>query len=100
MFPRHDIRIEKDYINANNDFEVFESDKQHIQDTIDARPGEWKEHPTDGVNITSYLNSSGMELTIKRRIMMELTNDRYPCDSPKVSYSQDGTLTVDPNIEL
>ena len=42
---RTDIQVDADYINAQNDLRVFDSDMQHIEDTINANPGEWKEHP-------------------------------------------------------
>ena len=97
---RQDIRIEADYINANNDIELYASDADHIQDTIDANPGEWKEHPADGVGITNYLNSSGEQATIARKTIIQLQSDLYPCENPLVSYDAAGKLIVDPNIEL
>lgn len=100
MEPRYDIRIEADYINANNDIEWFASDKQHIEDTINASPGEWKEFPADGVGIRNYLNSVGQEAAIARKIIIQLQSDLYQCNKPDVSYAQDGILTIYPNAEL
>lgn len=100
MFPRHDIRITKAYINANNDFEWFESDIQHIEDTINSNVGEWKENPSDGVAIMNYMNSSGQQDTVARKVILELKKDLYPCNNPKVSYDVNGNLLIDPNITL
>lgn len=97
---RHDIKVESDYINANNDVEWFESDIIHIEDTINSNSGEWKEHPQDGVAIGNFLNSSGQENVIKRKAIIQLKSDLYECNNPIVNYANDGTLTINPNIEL
>ena len=100
MEDRFDIKIEAAYINANNDLEYYASDKQHIEDSINASPGEWKEHPADGVAIGKYLNSSGEEATIGRKVIIALQSDLYICNRPEVSYSTDGTVIVYPNASL
>jgi len=97
---RNDIQVNADYINANNDIKWFESDIAHIEDTINSNVGEWKEHPQDGVAIANYLNSSGQENVIKRKAIIQLKSDLYECNNPLVSYATDGTLTINPNIEL
>lgn len=97
---RQDIRIDPDYINAKNDLEWFASDADHIQDTIDANPGEWKEHPQDGVGILNYLSSSGQQAAIGRKTIIQLQSDLYPCDNPQIGYDATGKLIVNPNIEL
>jgi predicted metal-binding protein len=100
MDARYDIRLSKAYLIANNDAEWFASDVQHIEDTIQTAPGEWKENPTDGVAIMNYLNSSGQEKEIARKIIIELQKDLYQCNNPEVSYGQDGKLTINPNATL
>lgn len=97
---REDIKVEADYINANNDIEWFESDTKHIEDTINSNLGEWKENPQDGIGIANYLNSSGQENVIKRKAIIQLKSDLYEYNNPLVTYSNDGTLTINPNIEL
>lgn len=100
MEARYDIRLDADYITANNDVEWFASDMQHIEDTINAAPGEWKEHPSDGVAIYNYLNSSGQESSIARKVIIQLTSDLYDCRKPDVSYSADGTVIVYANATI
>ena len=97
---RQDIRAEAEYINTNNDIEMYDSDVDHIEDTIAANPGEWKEHPSDGVGIASFLNSSGQEATIARKVIIQLQSDLYDCDKPTVSFDSSGELIVNPNIEI
>ncbi len=99
MEARRDIRIEKSFINANNDFEWFNSDIKHIEDIIQSTPGTYKENPQMGVGINNYLNSSGAEQEVSSKVIIELNADLYQCNNPLVSYGQDGTLTIDPNIQ-
>jgi hypothetical protein len=98
MEARYDIRLNIAYINAHNDFEWFLSDIQHIEDIIQATAGSYKENPSLGVGIKNYLNSSGAEQEVARKVMLELQADLYQCNNPKVKYSQPGKLTIDPNI--
>lgn len=97
---RHDIKVEADYINANNDLEWYESDIQHMKDTINATKGSYKENPQDGVGIMNYANSSTDSATIAREVIIELKKDLYQCNNPTVTYSQDGTVTVYPNVTI
>lgn len=97
---RYDIKFDKDYINANNDVEWFESDTKHVKDIINSNVGEWKETPSLGVGITKYLSSSGQEQTISRTVIIQLQSDLYPCNNPTISYDVNNKLTINPNFEL
>lgn len=98
MEARRDIKIEKSFINANNDFEWFDSDQTHIKNIIQSTAGAYKESPTMGVSINNYLNSSSSQNEVSRKVIIELNADLYQCNNPIVTYSQDGTLTIDPNV--
>ncbi len=100
MEPRYDIRIDKAYINANNDFEWFASDMAHIKSLINASPGAYKENPTMGVGIKNYINSVGAQKEVARQVTIQLESDGYDCKNPTITYSADGTLTINPNITL
>ncbi len=100
MEARYDIRINKDYINANNDFEWFASDMDHIKSIINASPGAYKETPTLGVGIRNFINSTGAQNEVSRQVTIQLESDGYNCKNPSVSYSPDGQLTINPNITL
>lgn len=100
MEARHDIRLNKTFINAHNDIEWFESDVIHIERALNASPGSYKENPTSGVNIKLFQNSSGKEVEIARKIMLELQKDLYSCNNPSVKYESNGTLTINPNATL
>jgi hypothetical protein len=99
MEARYDIRIQKAFINAHNDLEWFASDIQHIEDIIQATPGSYKESPTLGIAAKNYINSSGAEKEVARKVMIQLQSDLYPCNNPIVKYSSPGVLTIDPNIQ-
>ena len=71
--------------NANNDFEWFNSDIKHIEAVIQSTPGTYKENPSMGVGINNYLNSSGAEQEVSRKVIIELNADLYQCNNPLVS---------------
>ncbi len=100
MEARHDIKLEAEFVNTNNDIEVYLSDVDHIQDTIQATQGSYKEYPLDGVSIEKYLNSSGQEQTIARDIIIQLKSDRYKVNNPIVAFDSDGNLSINPNATL
>lgn len=81
----------------NGDLAIWESDAQHIADTLNAFPGWWKQYPADGVGVFQYLNSSGQEQTLKRAMMIQLSSDGYNVNNPEVSVSASGQLILNPN---
>jgi hypothetical protein len=97
---RYDIKFDGDLIVVNNDVVWDLSDTQHVQDTINAVPGWWKEHFWEGVNIRSYLNSSQQERVIARSIKINLESDLYICANPKVYFTSDSKMIVEPNATI
>jgi hypothetical protein len=92
---RTDIQLlDNDLIIQNNDLVIGESDDQHIEDTINAGPGWWKENYTDGVNIRQYLKSKNFQ-EINRSITLNLQADGYAA-TPIIS-NNNGQLTINPN---
>ena len=95
---RYDILSDSNgLIIANNDLVYGVSDTQHIQDTLNAAQGWWKENYTDGVNIRSYINSSHQEQILARNIKLQLESDLYTVTNPKVFYDANGKLNIEPN---
>jgi hypothetical protein len=97
--PRFDIQINKTFVNANNDISFYESDEDHIQDTIQATKGSYKENPQDGVNIQAYLNSQGQGQTLAREIIVQLKSDLYDVNNPIVEITAD-SISVNPNATI
>jgi len=97
--PRYDILFDDfgDAIIENSDLAYGVSDQQHIQDTINAYPGWWKENFSDGVGIRDYVNSSGQSQILSRIIGIQLKSDLYTVDSPKVFFDSSGKLIIQPN---
>jgi hypothetical protein len=98
---RYDIAVgsDKDLLfNSSGDFDFVPSDQQHIEDTIYAWPGWWKEYPLDGVAVEQYVkSSSGLQL-LARKIKIELNSDEYGVNSPILSLDAAGLLKIDPNV--
>ena len=85
-----------DLLIANGDFVLADSDSMHIEDTIIAHPGWWKQYPADGVGISYYLNATGQEQVLARSIKLQLESDGYQVDNPEISFIDD-KLTINPN---
>ncbi len=85
---------------VNNDIRWLPSDIQHVEDTINADPGWWKENPADGVGIRRFLNSDGQEQILSRSISVQLRSDLYTVQNPEVRFEPDGTLFINPNAVL
>ncbi|RYD57026.1 MAG: oxidase [Sphingobacteriales bacterium] len=86
-----------DLLFTGGDLAYGESDPQHIQDTINAYPGWWKEFPADGVGIRSYLNSSGQMQKLAREIKIQLQSDGYAVSPAPTIDTSNGSMTVYPN---
>ena len=85
---------------VNGDLAIAQSDVQHIDDTINAFPGWWKNNAPDGVGIFQYLNASNQEQTIKRSLMINLQSDGYVVTNPDVSTDSTGKLNIAPNASI
>ena len=85
---------------ANNDVIWDISDEQHVQDTINAAPGWWKENFADGVNIRAYLGSSGQERVLARSVKIQLESDLYTVTNPQVYFDNLGKLNVVPHATI
>jgi hypothetical protein len=91
-----DILLNKnDLVIINGDITTGLSDAQHVEDTINAFPGWWKENPADGVGILQYLNSSGQESAIARNIDIQLQSDGYSSNPQAVI--NNGTISITTN---
>lgn len=64
-------------INALGDFDVKDSDQQHVVLLINTYLGQWKQFPFLGVGIIQYLNSSGQQQVLKRAITVQMIADGY-----------------------
>ncbi|MEB0262293.1 hypothetical protein [Mucilaginibacter sp. 10I4] len=88
------------YIDPNlGDFDIQVSDVQHVQDTISAFPGWWKQNPPDGVGVFAYQNSSGQNQILARNMVQQLQSDNYQCNNPIIKQLPNGSLNINPNIQ-
>lgn len=98
---RYDLQYnDTGLIVTNNDVVWDKSDTQHVQDTINAAPGWWKENFADGVNIRAYVNSSGQEQVLTRALKLGLESDLYTVTNPKVYFDNNSKLIVIPNATI
>ncbi len=98
---RFDLQYNSDgLVIVDNDVVWAVSDQQHVEDTINAAPGWWKENHPDGVNIRKYQNSSRQEQVLARSIRINLEADLYTVTNPKVYFTSDSKMVVEPNATI
>ena len=98
---RYDIQQNKSgLIIKDNDVVYSVSDAQHIEDTLNAAAGWWKENIADGVDIRSYINSSQQEQVLARQIKLQLQSDLYTVINPQVYFDASGKLIIEPNATI
>ena len=89
-----------DLVIANGDFAIGISDQQHIQDTLTAYKGWWKQYPADGVGLYSYINGSVNTQLLAQQIKVQLQLDGYKVSPlPEVAFI-DRKLVVNPNATI
>jgi hypothetical protein len=91
MAKRKDIRQDENgdiYINPNTgDFEIVESDNQHVTDILQAVSGDYKEFPLVGVNFYLFQNSTGQNQLLEATIRTQLLSDGYSVDKIEIPES-------------
>ncbi len=102
MASRYDIKLtgdSDDLFFADGDFVISTSDEQHIKDTMQANPGNWKQYPEEGVGINSWLGGPIDKQAMSKKIRLQLENDGYVVNNPTIEQTTDG-LIVNPNATL
>ena len=89
------LLIENEYDFSNGDFNIGESDTQHIQDIVFETTGAYKQYPLVGVGIVSYLNSSGAQLLLSREMQIQLETDGYLVNEIAFDGNNVSNFTVD-----
>lgn len=92
--------VNNDIVWNDGDLSFMDSDQQHIEDTINAYAGWWKEFPTDGVGIGLYQKTSGSQQQLARKIKIELEKDNYKVSNPVLEFDSSGKLNIYPNATL
>lgn len=81
---------------TNGDFEIGESDEQHIQDIILSHKGEWRADPVLGVGISTYINAPrdlSNSNSLRQKIRKNLQYDGY--QERKIDVSDFESITID-----
>jgi hypothetical protein len=95
---RFDVKLNNNEpVAYNGDFVLAESDTQHIEDTIRAFPGNWKQFPTEGVGIGAYQNSPMENQALAKNIRLQLTADGYNVGNPIIQSDSSGNVIINPD---
>ena len=85
------------YLNpVTGDFDLVESDNQHILDICESYPGWWKNALTIGAGVPSLLKSKVTTGSVENIIKAQLESDGYQVGRPVVRIETNGQLTIIP----
>jgi len=73
----YDISATEDIVIESGDFEIIESDGQHVQAILQAGKGNFIGSPLLGVDIQKYINSPTTTRELRQTVITELTRDNY-----------------------
>lgn len=103
MAKAHDIKHESGdlFINAvTGDFDIIESDTQHVEDIIQAAQGEYKESPSLGVGIKNSIGAPQGIQKVLRNIKIQLSADGYRTDKIGIKDNQIYVTGDRQNVDL
>ena len=84
-----DFLLDKDgdiQFDENGELVFGESEQQDVELILATRPGDWKEHPTTGVNIMQYIKSREAHATVAREVNIQLKDDGFRVSKVEVDY--------------
>jgi hypothetical protein len=82
---------------SSGDIRIVPSDAQHVEDTINAFPGWWKQFPFEGFGVSAWLGGPGLTQEIQKGVRLNLSLDGYNALNPKLAWNA-GKLIIDPNV--
>lgn len=90
-----DILIDesRELVIGTTDFDVGESDQQHVEHILVADSGHFRQHPTLGVGIDKNINASLNRQELKQNIKLQLKNDNYQIN--QVIVTKDFEISID-----
>lgn len=88
-----DLIINDDIEIANGDFDLQDSDAQHIEHILTAKPGQFYQWPTLGVGIEDNIKGSINRQALKQKIKQNLEADNYRVNKLEVSGGVDEIIT-------
>lgn len=93
MFKDLLLDADGDLLIDKGDFVVGDSDARHVEDIIESFPGEWKQFPSMGVGIMTFLKSENGKAAVAL-IQSQLQADGYSINAIDVK-NDNGNLIVD-----
>lgn len=88
-----DILINDDIAFKNGDLVVGDSDAQHIEHILTAKPGHFYQFPTLGVGIVDEIKASVNKQALRQRIKQNLESDNYRINKIEVGGDIDQLIT-------
>lgn len=76
---------------ANGELVIGEAEQQDVKLLLATRPGDWKEHPTTGIDALKFIKSREAKAALAREMNIQLSADGFLISNIDIDY---------PNIEV
>jgi len=88
-----DISMDSDIAIVNGDLKLINSDQQHIEHILRAKPGHFYQFPTIGVGVIDFQHGNTNKAEIRRLIKQNLEADGYRVNKIEIEGGVDELLT-------
>lgn len=94
------LGADRDLLFIEGDFNIGNSDEQHVEDILLSSKGEYKQFPLIGIDLLSFINSSSTLNTrqkLEKEISIQLLSDN--ANEIKVTTDNEGGIKVEARYE-
>lgn len=88
-----DILIDDDITFKNGDFVIGESDSQHIEHILRAKPGHFYQYPTLGIGVEDNIKGNISKQALRQSIKQNLESDNYRVNKIDITGTVDQLIT-------
>ena len=93
MAEAKDILINEDIEIKNGDLVVGESDAQHIEHILRAKPGHFYQYPTLGIGVEDNIKGNISKQALRQSIKQNLESDNYRVNKIDIAGNIDQLIT-------
>tara|TARA_R110002111_G_scaffold140072_3_gene206027 strand:- start:160 stop:462 length:303 start_codon:yes stop_codon:yes gene_type:complete len=94
------LDADRDLLFIEGDFNIGNSDEQHVEDILLSSKGEYKQFPLIGIDLLSFINSSltlNTRQKLEKEISIQLLSDN--ANEIKVTTDNEGGIKVEARYE-
>ena len=89
------VSIENDLLFADGDLLVSEASEQQVQNILQAAPGQFRNSPLVGLDVTSLQNATVNRESLKGEIKLQLSSDGFNVRQVRIADTPKLTVEID-----